>query len=104
MISSNDHRIGLDQSDSNQLDRVGQEFCMSQRKFPYEAVKGQVDKNLRWPRRKTSVEGARAHRTAWASHMVGVDSAFKLSKQKKKSQVAELVLMVLIGFNGMVLE
>jgi hypothetical protein len=84
MISSNDHRIGLDQSDSNQSDRVGQEFCMLQRKFPYEAVKGQVDKNLRWPRRKTSVEGARAHRTAWASHMVCVDSAFKPFEAKKK--------------------
>ena len=47
------------------------------------------------------MEGARAHRAAWASHMVGVDSAFKLSKRKKKSQVVEIVLMVLISFNGM---
>jgi hypothetical protein len=39
MIGSNDHRIGLDQSDSNQSDWVGQEFCMLQRKFPRDAVK-----------------------------------------------------------------
>jgi hypothetical protein len=75
MIGSNDHRIGLDQSDSNQSDWVGQEFCMLQRKFPREAVKGQVDNNLHWPRRKTRVDVAWAHRTASASQMVGVDSA-----------------------------
>ncbi len=83
MIGFNDHRIGLDQSDSNQSDWVGQKLCMLQRKFPREAVNGQVDNNFHWPRRKKRVEVARAHRPASASHRVGVDSAFKLSKEKK---------------------
>ncbi len=54
------------------------------------------------------MEGARAHRTAWASHMVGVDSAFKLSKRNQKSQVADFRWLGSISpqgrdasFNGM---
>jgi hypothetical protein len=67
----------------NRIGFVKSSACMLQRKFTHEAVKGQVDNNLHWPRRKTRVEVAWAHRPASTSHMVGVDSALKLSKKNK---------------------